>query len=149
MVRDTTMKLQGKLLPDLEEDLEVGYVEILVNIDEVLDEVPNEILRKYVEYHFDLIHPNDFDGDLLEDASEQDLVWELKKQDYNFTENFSDEDLVEELLERGYYFGGEKELSSLDYVDERYFEEIKSVFYGANFLERKLIHDLITKRNEI
>lgn len=139
------IKYTGKQVFDNE--LEEGDAEIIINIDEFLDNVDTEILTNYVEYHLDLIHPDNCNCETVEEATESDLIWELKNRYFDFIDEVDEDEMVDYLQRNGYLVDGEYNLmtTNIDLIDTRMLEEITSKFLSASIFERERIYNLIIK----
>lgn len=126
-------------------ELEEGDAEIIINIDEFLDDVDTEILTDYVEYHLDLMHPDNCECESVEDATENDLVSELMSRDFEFIDEVDEDEMVDYLQRNGYLVDGESNemTTNLDLLDTRMLEEITSKFLNATIFERIEIYKLI------
>ena len=126
-------------------DLEDGDAEILINIDEFLDDVDTEILTNYVEYHLDLIHPDNCNCETVEEATESDLIWKLKNRYFDFIDEVDEYEMVDYLQRNGYLVDGESNLmtTNIDLIDTRMLEEITSKFLSASIFERERIYKLV------
>ena len=137
------IKYVGKQVFDNE--LEEGDAEIIINIDEFLDNVDTEILTNYVEYHLDLIHPDNCNCETIEEATESDLIWELKNRYFDFIDEVDEDEMVDYLQRNGYLVQGESSgiTANLDLIDTRMLEEITSKFLNTTIFERKRIYKLV------
>lgn len=137
------IKYVGKQVLDVE--LEDGYAKILIEVDEFLDEVDTDILTKYAKYHLDLIHPDDCECESVDDASENDLVWELKNRNFDFLDEVDQDDMIEYLQRDGYTVDdvdGSMH-SDLDYMDAAMLDEITQKFLESSVFDRENIYKLI------
>lgn len=137
------IKYVGKQVFDNE--LEEGDAEIIINIDEFLDNVDTEILTNYVEYHLDLIHPDNCNCETIEEATESDLIWELKNRYFDFIDEVDEDEMVDYLQRNGYLVQGESSgiTANLDLIDTRMLEEITSKFLNTTIFERGRIYKLV------
>lgn len=137
------IKYVGKQVFDNE--LEEGDAEIIIDIDEFLDNVDTEILTNYVEYHLDLIHPDNCNCETVEEATESDLIWELKNRYFDFIDEVDEDEMVDYLQRNGYLVEGESSgiTANLDLIDTRMLEEITSKFLNTTIFERKRIYKLV------
>lgn len=133
----------GKQVFDDEENIEEGCVEMIINVSEFLDEVDTEILKGYVDYHLDLIHPDDCECETVEDASNYDLVYELKhRRDFSFLGEIEDDEMIDYLIESGYTVTDNDNYlqDSLDFVHQGMLDEIVKKFLGSSWEERDLMY---------
>jgi hypothetical protein len=133
------IKWVGKQVFDGEEELEEGLVEMVINVSEFLDEVDTEALKDYVEYHLDLIHPDDCECESVEDASNYDLVYELKhRRDFSFLGEIEEDEMIDYLIESGYTVTDDSNYlqDSLDYVHQGMLDEIVKKFLESSWEER-------------
>ena len=88
----------------------------------------------------DLIHPDECECECesVEDASDDDLVSELKSRDFDFLDEIDEDEMVEHLQRRGYVVDDvDMTLSSnLDYIDASMLDEITEMFLNASVFER-------------
>lgn len=142
------IKYVGKQVFNSPEELEDGYAKILIEVDEFLDEVDTYVLDKYARYHLDLIHPDDCECESVEDASEDDLVWELKNRNFDFLDEVDQDAMIEYLQSDGYTVDGNDGVihSDLDYMDAAMLGEIAQKFLESSVFERQDIYDLIKNR---
>ena len=139
------IKYIGKQVFDSE--LEEGYAEITINIDDFLDDVDTEILTDYVEYHLDLVHPDNCECESVEDATENDLLCELASRDFNFIDEVDEDEMVDHLQRNGYLVDGEPNVmtANLDIIDNNMLDEITLKFLNSSIFERERIYNLILK----
>lgn len=139
------IKYVGKQVFD--NKLEEGYAEIIIDIDNFLDEVDTDILKEYVEYHLDLIHPDDCECESVEDASDDDLVSELKSRSFDFLDEIDEDEMIEYLQRSGYVVDDvDMTLSSnLDYIDSSMLDEINNRFLNASVFERESMYKLLIR----
>jgi hypothetical protein len=134
----------GKQVFDNVEELEDGHVEIVVDVSDFLDEVDTDVLEKYAKYHLDLIHLDNCDT--VEDASVDDLVWELSRRNsFSFLGEIEDEEMIEHLQDCGYKVVDNEDTlnDSLDFVHQGMLDEITKKFLESSWEERDLIYKKI------
>lgn len=133
----------GKEVIDKDEELEDGYLEMIINVSEFLDEVDTEILKEYVDYHLDLIHPDDCECETVEDASTYDLIYELKhRRDFSFLGEIDEDEMIDYLIESGYKVTDNDNYlqDSLDFVHQSMLDEIVKKFLDSSWEERDLMY---------
>jgi hypothetical protein len=115
----------------------VQNIQYLVNDRhrELLEDLCQVTIENYARKNFDLISSDD----------EDELVWSLKKMNYNFMEEVSDEDMIESLEADGWtvIFGDNELLTEYDYIDDVYFREIWNKFESLDWAGRKELRDKI------
>jgi hypothetical protein len=133
----------GKEVIDKDEELEDGYLEMIINVNEFLDEVDTGILKEYVDYHLDLIHPDDCECETVEDASNYDLVYELKhRRDFSFLGEIEEDEMIDYLIESGYTVTDNDNYlqDSLDLIHQDMLDEIVKKFLDSSWEERDLMY---------
>lgn len=131
----------GKQVFDNDEELENDHAEILVDVSDFLDEVDTDVLKKYVEYHLDLIHPDDCDT--VEDASVGDLVWELNRRNsFSFLGEIEDDEMIEHLEDCGYKVTDKENClnDTIDFVHQGMLDEITKKFLESSWKDRDLMY---------
>jgi hypothetical protein len=131
-MKKSEIKIIGKQVFGTE--LEEGYVEILVDVDNILDDIDTDILRQYVEYHLDMIDPDD---------CECETVDELKSRDFNFVDELDDDDLLDEVEARG--LSEHITIQGLDYIDVKRLEEITNLFVNGSWHQKEIMYKLLIK----
>jgi hypothetical protein len=140
-MKKSEIKIVGKQI--FEDELEIGDVQILVDVDNVLDDIDTDVLRKYVEYHLDMIDPNDCECETVDEASEWELVDELKSRDFNFEDELDDDDLLDEVAARR--LGENIAIQGLDCVDTKMIKEITELFLNSTLSQREIMYNLLIK----
>lgn len=140
-MKKSEIKIVGKQI--FEAELEVGDVQILVDVDNVLDDIDTDVLKKYVEYHLDMIDPDDCECETVDEASERELVDELKNRDFHFTDELDDSELLDEVEARG--LSEHITIQSLDYIDVKRLEEITNLFVNGSWHQRQIMYNLLIK----
>jgi hypothetical protein len=140
-MKKSEIKIVGKQI--FEDELEVGDVQILANVDNILDDIDTDVLRKYVEYHLDMIDPDDCECETVDEAEEWELVDELKSRDFNFVDELDDDELLDEMESRG--LSEYVTISGLDCVDAKMLEEITTLFLNSTLAQRQIMYNLLIK----
>jgi hypothetical protein len=140
-MKKSEIKIVGKQI--FEADLEIGDVQILVDVDNILDDIDTDVLRKYVEYHLDMIDPDDCECETVDEASEWELVDELKSRGFNFEVELDDDDLLDEVAARR--LGEHIAIQGLDYVDTEILKEITTLFLNSTLSQRQIMYNLLIK----
>jgi hypothetical protein len=140
-MKKSEIKIIGKQI--FEDELEIGDVQILVDVDNILDDIDTDVLRKYVEYHLDMIDPDDCECETVDEASEWELVDELKSRDFNFEDELDDDDLLDEVAARR--LGEHIAIQGLDYVDTEILKEITTLFLNSTLAQRQIMYNLLIK----
>jgi hypothetical protein len=140
-MKKSEIKIVGKQI--FEADLEIGDVQILVDVDNILDDIDTDVLRKYVEYHLDMIDPDDCECETVDEASEWELVDELKSRGFNFEVELDDDDLLDEVAARR--LGEHIAIQGLDYVDTELLKEITTLFLNSTLSQRQIMYNLLIK----
>ena len=102
---------------------------------ELLKDLCQFTVEDYARKNFDLISSDD----------EDELVWFLKKMNYNFIEEVSDEEMIESLEMDGWKVTMDENeiVTEYDYVDDVYFREIWEKFESLDWAGRKELRDKI------
>jgi hypothetical protein len=140
-MKKSEIKIIGKQI--FEADLEIGDVQILVDVDNILDDIDTGFLKEYVEYHLDMIDPDDCECETVDDASEWELVDELKSRDFNFADELDDDELLDEMESRG--LNEYVAISGLDCVDEGKLKDITNLFVNSSWHQREIMYNLLIK----
>jgi hypothetical protein len=140
-MKKSEIKIIGKQVFGTE--LEEGDVEILVDVDNILDDIDTDVLKKYVEYHLDMIDPADCECETVDEAAEWELVDELKSRGFNFEDELDDDDLLDEVEARG--LGEHIAIQGLDYVDTEILKEITTLFLNSTLAQRQIMYNLLIK----
>jgi hypothetical protein len=115
----------------------IQNIQYLVNDrhKELLEDLCQVTIENYARKNFDLISSDD----------EDELVWSLKKMNYNFIEEVSDEEMINSLEADGWKVVMiESEIvTEYDYVDDVYFREIWNKFESLDWAGRKELRDKI------
>jgi hypothetical protein len=140
-MKKSEIKIVGKQI--FEDELEIGDVQILANVDDVLDDIDTDVLRKYVEYHLDMIDPDDCECETVDEAEEWELVNELKSRGFNFEDELDDDELLDEMESRG--LSEYVTISGLDCVDTKMIKEITELFLNSTLSQREIMYNLLIK----
>jgi hypothetical protein len=130
-------------IPYTDEELEENEVYVEFNVEELLDQIDTDVLKKYVEYHLDMIDPDDCECETVDEASEWELVDELKSRDFNFEDELDDDDLLDEVAARR--LGEHIAIQGLDYVDTEILKEITTLFLNSTLAQRQIMYNLLIK----
>ena len=140
-MKKSEIKIIGKQVFGTE--LEEGDVEILVDVDNILDDIDTDVLKKYVEYHLDMIDTDDCECETIDEASERELVDELKNRDFDFADELDDDDLLDEVAARG--LSEHITIQGLDYIDVKRLEEITNLFVNGSWHQKEIMYKLLIK----
>jgi hypothetical protein len=142
-MKQNEIRYAGKQVFANQDELEEGYVEIIINVKDILDELDNEDIEEYARYYLDMLHEDDFESD-LGDFSESELVDHLRDGWFDFTEEVGEEELIDFLERRGYIISGDGVSSSeYDYVDNCLFDDITEKFDSLDCAKRAELRDLV------
>jgi hypothetical protein len=140
-MKKSEIKIVGKQI--FEDELEIGDVQILADVDNILDDIDTDVLKKYVKYHLDMIDPDDCECETIDEASEWELVDELKSRGFNFEDELDDDELLDEMESRG--LSEYVTISGLDCVDTKMLKEITALFLNITLSERQIMYNLLIK----
>lgn len=141
-MKNKEIRLVGKQILENSDELEEGYVEVVLVVDDILGEIDDDVIKDYAKWDLNMRHEDDFESS-LDDFDEDELVEALKDSGYNFSKQIGEEDCIEFLEERGYIVSTSKEMNEYDYVDNCLFEDISSVFDSLDCFSRQKLRDLI------
>lgn len=142
---NSTINWVGKQISTNQDELEDGYVEIVVDVKDILDEIDNEEISEYARWKLDMIYEDSFESN-LDDFEDYELVDELENRNYNFSKQIGEEDCIEFLEDSGYTITVNKDVDdSLDYIDSGRLEEITNLFINGSWGERELMYKLLIK----
>jgi len=142
---NSTINWVGKQILTNQEELEEGYVEVVIDVKDILNEIDNEEISEYARWKLDMIYEDSFESD-LDDFDDGDLVDELENRNYNFSEQIGEDECIEFLEDSGYTITADKDVdNSLDYIDAVRLEEITNLFVNGSWGERDLMYKLLIK----
>jgi hypothetical protein len=130
-------------IPYTDEELEENEVYVEFNVEELLDQIDTDVLRKYAKYHLDMIDPDDCECETVDEAREWELVDELKSRDFNFEDELDDDDLLDEVAARR--LGENIAIQGLDCVDTKMIKEITELFLNSTLSQREIMYNLLIK----
>lgn len=142
-MKTKTIRLVGKHVFENNDELEEGYVEIEVEVYDILREIDSEDVVDYARSSLDMKHEDDFESN-LDDFEEDDLIKHLENNNYNFAQKVSEEECIEALEIGGYIITTKSDLDiDLDYVDSNMLEEIEDLFLYSSCAEREEIYNKV------
>jgi hypothetical protein len=130
-------------IPYTDEELEENEVYVEFNVEELLDQINNEDIEDYARWSLDMIDPDDCECETINEASEWELVDELKSRDFNFVDELDDDELLDEMESRG--LSEYVTISGLDYVDTEMLKEITTLFLNSTLAQRQIMYNLLIK----
>lgn len=147
MEEDNKIILVGKHITEYQDEIADGHVQVELDIDDTLNEIGWEYLKKYARDTLDLTEKDD-----LDDVDEDYLIDELSNRNYDFCKGSSDEKLTQELESRGYKVLDEYDeeyyeylqISTLDVQDMYMLKEIIKKFMDATVFEKETINKVVT-----
>jgi len=140
-MKASTIRIVGKHITENNSELEKGYVEIELEIKDLLGEIDGEDIGDYARYNLDMKHEDDFESN-IEDFDDDELVKALEDNGYNFAQKVTEEDCIEVLEIGGYVITDEcDEVNSLDYTDSCRLEEIQQKFLNGSWSERQELYN--------
>lgn len=139
-----TIRIVGKHITDNNFELEDGYVEIELEVKDLLDEIDGEDIGDYAENNLDMKHEDDFESS-LDDFTDDDLVEKLQDWGYNFSKQIDEDECIEFLEDSGYIVITEQEAinDTLDYADAVMMREIQEKFLNGSWNERITLYNKI------
>jgi hypothetical protein len=144
-MKNKTITLEGKQIFANQDELEEGYVEIIIEVKDILDEIDNEDIEDYARDYLDMNHEDDFESN-LDDFDEDELADKLEDWGYNFSKQIGEDECIEFLEESGYTITADKDVdNSLDYIDASRLEEITNLFVNGSWHQRDLMYKLLIK----
>lgn len=144
--------LVGKHITENEDEIAEGYIQVELVIEDTLNEIGYQYLRKYAKNTLDLI-----DEDDLEDVDEDNLVDELNNRDYDFIGGADNEKLINKLEGDGYkvIYEYDKEyyeylqISDLDVQDMHMLKEITKKFMNASIFEKADMYKAMNNHQQL
>lgn len=139
-MKNKTIQLVGKHIKENDDEFEDGYVEVQLNVQDILDEIDSDDVIKYAKDVFDLVHPDD----CLDNFTESELVEALEDLNYDWYEQYTEDGCIAYLEDRGYIVSDEEgKVGDYDSIDNSLLEDITSVFDSLNVFERRELRDLV------
>jgi hypothetical protein len=136
-----TIKLIGKHINENLDELEEGYAEIEVNVEDTLNIFDLEDVLRIARWH-NYRHEDDFES-RIEDFTDDDLIKELKSNGYDFTRQLNEEQCIDYLESEGYKIDMPNNFDELDNIDQSKLEEIINLYYNSSWIEREKIYNTI------
>lgn len=135
-MKNKELRIAGKRVFVNDDELGEGYVEIIIEVNDLLDEIDNEDISDYAGWTLDMKHEDDFD--------EEELVSALEDLNFNFSRQIDELDCIEFLEDNGYIITTPKDVdNSLDIIDASMLDEITEIFLNASVFESENIYNLI------
>jgi len=142
-MKQNEIRYAGKQVFANQDELEEGYVEIVINIDDILEEIDDEYIAIYARYSLNMRHEDDFESS-LDDFDDDELLEALKNNYYNFAKEVEEDEMIEYLEERGYTVEADsRSTPEYDYVDNCLFYDIVNKFNSLDCFSRQKMRDLI------
>lgn len=140
-MKNETINWVGKQVFANQDELEEGYVEIILDVRDILDEIDNEDIADFARWSLDMIPEDEFESS-LDDFDNNDLIEELESRGHNFSYQIGEEDCIDFLEDSGYTITYDKGIQ-YDYVDNCLFEDITNKFDSLDCFSRQKMRDLI------
>ncbi len=133
-MKQKTINWVGKQVLENSDELEEGYVEVILDVRDILDAINNEDIADFARWSLDMRHEDDFDNN--------DLIEELESRGHNFSSQIGEDDCIDFLEDSGYTITYDKGIQ-YDYVDNCLFEDIVNKFDSLDCFSRQKMRDLI------